>query len=62
LAPALASAPISMVSPCAAAASFAKVDAENGQFTYDHSVKTFVVGADRHFFATLDLSSEAALV
>jgi hypothetical protein len=35
-----------MVSPCAAAASFAKVDAENGQFTYDHSVKTFVVGAD----------------
>jgi protein SCO1 len=41
-------------------AAYAKVEAENGSYTYDHSVKTYVVGSDRHLDTTLDLSSEPA--
>jgi protein SCO1 len=41
-------------------AAYARNDGENGQYSYDHSIKTFLVGADRYLFATLDLNSEAA--
>jgi protein SCO1/2 len=41
-------------------AAYARNDGENGQYSYDHSVKAYLVGADRHLFATLDLNSEAA--
>jgi protein SCO1 len=41
-------------------AAYAKVEAENGSYTYDHSVKTYVVGSDRHLYTMLDLSSEPA--
>ena len=36
------------------------IDGENGDSSYDHSVKTFFVGVDRHLFGTLDFNSEAA--
>src|SRR5215510_2086072 len=39
---------------------YAKVEAENGSYTYDHSVKTYVVGSDRYLYTTLELSSEPA--
>src|SRR5689334_5318387 len=41
-------------------ATYARNDGENGQYSYDHSVKTYLVGVDRYLFATLDLDSEAA--
>jgi len=41
-------------------AAYAKVEAENGNYTYDHSVKTYLVGSDRHLYTTLDPSSEPA--
>jgi protein SCO1/2 len=40
---------------------YTKVDDEKGDYTYDHSVKTYLVSPSRHLFATLDLTSEAAL-
>src|SRR5262245_4618820 len=41
-------------------AAYTRVEAENGSYTYDHSVKTYVVSSDRHLYTTLDLSSEPA--
>lgn len=41
-------------------AAYARNDGENGHYSYDHSVKTYFVGVDRHLFGTLDLNSEAA--
>jgi len=40
-------------------AGYARIDGENGRYTYDHSVKTYFVGADRYLFGTLGLNSEA---
>ena len=42
-------------------ATYARNDGENGQYSYDHSVKAYVIAADQHLFATLDLDSEAAV-
>jgi protein SCO1 len=42
-------------------ATYARSPGENGHYTYDHSVKTYLVAADRHLFATLDLESEPTL-
>src|SRR6185312_4464050 len=39
---------------------YARNDGENGHYSYDHSVKTYLVGTDLHVFGTLDLNSEAA--
>jgi protein SCO1 len=40
------------------AAFYAKSPVENGNFTYDHSTKTYFVAADGNLFGTLDLSTE----
>jgi protein SCO1 len=42
-------------------AAYARNDGENGQYTYDHSVKAYLIGVDQHLFATLDLNSEPAV-
>jgi protein SCO1/2 len=42
-------------------AAYARNDGENGQYSYDHSVKAYLVGGDQHLFATLDLNSEAGM-
>ena len=42
-------------------ATYVRNAGENGQYTYDHSVKSYLVAADQHLFATLDLTSEPAL-
>jgi protein SCO1/2 len=42
-------------------ATYARSPGEAGDYTYDHSVKTYLVAADRHLFATLDLDSEPSL-
>jgi cytochrome oxidase Cu insertion factor (SCO1/SenC/PrrC family) len=39
-------------------AAYARNDGENGHYTYDHSVKAYLIGVDQHLFATLDLNSE----
>jgi len=41
-------------------ATYARNAGENGQYSYDHSVKAYLVAADQHLFATLDLNSEPA--
>jgi cytochrome oxidase Cu insertion factor (SCO1/SenC/PrrC family) len=40
---------------------YAKSADANGHYTYDHSVKSYLIAADRHLFGTLDLNSEPAL-
>jgi protein SCO1 len=42
-------------------ATYVRNAGENGQYTYDHSVKSYLVAADRHLFASLNLTSEPAL-
>ncbi|HEU0062904.1 MAG TPA: hypothetical protein VFR19_23705, partial [Hyphomicrobiaceae bacterium] len=42
-------------------AAYARHEGANGRFTYDHSVKTYLVAVDQHLFATLDLDSEPAV-
>src|SRR5262245_53730418 len=42
-------------------APYARHEGANGAFTFDHSVKTYLVAADQHLFATLDLDSEPAV-
>jgi protein SCO1/2 len=42
-------------------AAYARHDGANGEFSYDHSVKTYFVAVDQHLFATLDLDSEPAV-
>jgi len=41
-------------------ATYAKNEGENGHYTYDHSIKAYLVAADQHLFATPDLNSEPA--
>jgi protein SCO1/2 len=40
---------------------YAKSADANGHYTYDHSVKSYLIAPDRHLFGTLDLNSEPAL-
>ncbi len=40
---------------------YTKVDGDNGQYTYDHSVKSYLVAREGYLFGTLDLNSEAAV-
>ena len=40
------------------AAPFAKVPAADGSFTYDHSIKVYLVDGERRRFGTLDLNTE----
>jgi protein SCO1/2 len=42
-------------------ASYARIDGDNGHYTYDHSVQSYLVDRDRHRYATLDLNSESSL-
>jgi len=42
-------------------ATYARSPGENGHDTYDHTVKSYLVAADRHIFGTLDLNSEPSL-
>jgi cytochrome oxidase Cu insertion factor (SCO1/SenC/PrrC family) len=42
-------------------AAYARNEGANGGFTYDHSIKTYLVAVDQHLFATLDLNSEPAV-
>src|SRR5262245_10758866 len=39
-------------------APYAKVPAADGTFTYDHSIKVYLVDAERHRFGAVDLNSE----
>jgi hypothetical protein len=34
---------------------------ENGPYTYDHSIKSYLIGVDPHLFASLDLNSDPAV-
>jgi protein SCO1 len=42
-------------------ATYAKSADANGHYTYDHTVKTYFVGVDRHLFGTIDPNSEAEI-